>query len=63
MALAVASSSKELLAQVYPTECTKLGGVAITGVTYKTIGATQAFSVVSWAITSLQSMSGININL
>ena len=40
----------------------QLGGVAITGDTYNTIGATQAMSVVSLAITS-QSMSGININL
>ena len=29
IALGNASSSKELLAQVYPTECTRLGGVAI----------------------------------
>ena len=47
---------------VYPTECTWLGGVAITGVTYKIIGSFQAISTESLAISS-QDMSEININL
>ena len=63
MALAKASQKELVTAMCLSYRMYRLGGVAITGFTYKTIGATQAVSLVSLAITSQQSMSGININV